>query len=112
MGEVICSKLTKNVRGKQWDQWVQSKIPYDELCPNLKVAPDVEGIRMRVSGPPIQVVNYSIFLRKPALPSDLHNRKSTKRVHYEHEGCPRVLVSSHHLDCCTRHLSCGRCRAR
>ena len=43
VGEVICSKLTKSVRGNQWDQWVQSKISYDELCPNLKVACDVWG---------------------------------------------------------------------
>jgi hypothetical protein len=40
VGEVVCSKLTTNVSRKHWDEWVQSKIPYAELCPKLPVAPD------------------------------------------------------------------------
>ena len=40
VGEAICSKLTVNPSHKQWNEWVEGKKGYEQLCPDLEPAPD------------------------------------------------------------------------
>lgn len=40
VGKAVCSKLTANPSHKQWEQWVEGKIPYGDLCTDLEPAPD------------------------------------------------------------------------
>ncbi len=41
VGEAICSKLTTNMSHEQWKEWVRGKLPYENLCPELDIAPDL-----------------------------------------------------------------------
>ena len=38
--EMLCDKLTANMSGKQWQEWVSLDIEYVELCPGLPIPPD------------------------------------------------------------------------
>lgn len=39
--EDLCAKLTRNMSGLEWRDWVSPDIPYAVQCPGLPVAPDV-----------------------------------------------------------------------
>jgi hypothetical protein len=38
--DLLCDKLTANMRHKQWHDWVCPDIPYITVCPGLPIAPD------------------------------------------------------------------------
>ena len=38
--DMLCAKLTANMSYKQWRDWVSPDIDYNEVCPDLPVAPD------------------------------------------------------------------------
>lgn len=42
--DVLCSKLGWNMSRQHWNEWISSKIPYEEQCPGLPVEADEERL--------------------------------------------------------------------
>jgi len=38
--DLLCAKLTQNMSDKQWNEWVETSIPYTSACPDLPKTPD------------------------------------------------------------------------